>query len=81
MALLDVREDPIKLEQLKSKFSEANIIYLTTDITKRNVIDQTLKSVRDQFQQIDIVLNSAGILNEKEIELVVATNLVRTIFG
>lgn len=77
LALLDVREDEEKLVQLQNKFTAANIIFLVTDITKRDVLEQTFKTVLEKFQQIDVVVNSAGILREKDLELVVATNLVR----
>lgn len=66
-----------KLAQLKEQFNEANIIFLATDITKRDMIERSFQTILDEFKQIDVVVNGAGLIREKEIELVVATNLVR----
>lgn len=78
LALLDVIADAEKLAQLQSRFSEANIIPLVTDITKKDAIEGTFQTILDKFKQIDIVVNGAGILREDDLELVIATNLVRS---
>lgn len=75
-----MREDNEKVAQLKTKFKEANIIFLLADATKRDVIKGTFRTILKKFKQIDVVINGAGILREREIELVIATNLVRVIF-
>lgn len=75
---MDVIADAEKLAQLQSRFSEANIIPLVTDITKKDAIEGTFQTILDKFKQIDIVVNGAGILREDDLELVIATNLVRS---
>lgn len=76
LALLDVREDAEKLQLLRNQFKEANIIFLVTDITKRAVVESAFKTILEQFKQIDIVVNGAGLVQDRDIELVIATNLV-----
>lgn len=76
MALLDIVDDKERIEPLKRDFREANIILLKTDISKKDVIERTFKEVFDRFRRIDIVVNSAGILRESDIELTINTNLV-----
>lgn len=71
-----MREDTSKAAQLKVQFKKANIMFLVTDVTKRDVIENTFKTILNEFKQIDVVVNAAGILREKQIELVIATNLV-----
>lgn len=76
MALLDIVDNKEKIEPLKREFREANIVLIKTDITKKDIIDRTFKDVFDRFRRIDIVVNSAGILCESDIELTLNTNLV-----
>lgn len=76
MALLDIHEDKDKFECLKNEFLDANILFWAVDITKRDDVEQTFKNILDKFQQIDIVVNAAGILREDNIERIVMTNLV-----
>lgn len=76
MALLDIVDDKQRIEPLKRDFRDANIILLKTDISKKDVIEHTFKEVFDRFRRIDIVINSAGILRESDIESTVNTNLV-----
>lgn len=74
---MDIFDNKEKVEALKRDFRHANVILLVTDITKRDIVERTLKIIFERFKRIDIVVNSAGILKETEIDLVLNTNLVR----
>lgn len=76
MALLDIFDNKEKVESLKREFRHANIILLVTDITKKEIIERTFKVILERFKRIDIVVNSAGILRESEMDTVINTNLV-----
>lgn len=73
---MDIFDNKEKVESLKREFRQANIILLVTDITKKDIIERTFKVVLERFKRIDIVVNSAGILRESEMDLVINTNLV-----
>lgn len=74
---MDICENDEKLKALQKDYKEQNIILLKTDITKREIIDKTFKEIMEKFNRIDIVVNSAGILKETDVEATINTNLVR----
>jgi len=76
VALIDIVNDVDKLKALQKDFKDQNIILLIADITKRDSIDKTFKEIIATFKQIDIVVNSAGILKEKDVEATINTNLI-----
>lgn len=76
MVLLDVCENEENVEQLKDEFGEANIILMLTDVTKRDEVEQTFKTILERVHQIDIVVNCAGVVGEKDVDRTININLV-----
>lgn len=80
IALLDICDNDEKLKALQKDYKTQNIILLKTDITKRETIDKTFKDIISKFNHIDIVVNSAGILKETDVEATINTNLIGLIY-
>lgn len=78
MVLLDICDNKENIQQLKDEFGQANVVFILTDITKRDVVEQTFKRILERFQQIDIVVNCAGVACEKDLERTININLVST---
>lgn len=76
MVLLDICENEENVQQLKDEFGKANIVLMLTDVTKRDDVEQTFNKILKLIQQIDIVVNCAGICCDKDIERTIAVNLV-----
>lgn len=77
--LLDVCENKENVQQLKDEFEQANIVFMLTDVTERDVVEQTFKTILERFKQIDIVVNCAGVFCEQNLELTINVNLVSSV--
>lgn len=76
LAILDIQTDEkASKEFLLKKFPKADIIYIKTDITNKDELENSFKNVISKFKSIDIVVNSAGVLKECDIELTLNINL------
>lgn len=71
-------------EKLRSLFPNENILIVKTDITKSSDIKNLVSETITKYSKIDVLVNNAGIgisgplqeMDEKQIEIVVATNLL-----
>lgn len=79
MALIDLQERQAEiLKTLNNEFSGKYIIYLKADISKLDQIEQAFDNVVEKFGHIDIVINTAGIFNDKDVNGTLLINSVRT---
>lgn len=69
------------LKSLNDEFSGKYIIYLKTDIAKMDQIEKTFASVVEKFGNIDIVVNTAGIFNDKDVNATLTVNAVSASFN
>lgn len=76
MVLLDVCENEENIQQLKDEFGGANVVLMLTDVTRRHDVEQTFNKILELVHQIDIVVNCAGIFNDKDIERTINVNFV-----
>jgi len=65
LALLDQNDE--KLQQLAKSLPPDTKIYLL-DITNENLVHQTINSIQEHFGSIDILVNSAGITGQTNIQ-------------
>lgn len=77
MVLLDVCENKENVQQLRDEFGQANIVLLLIDISKQEAVEKAFKEILERFQQIDIVVNCAGVCGEKDVYRIININLVR----
>ncbi|XP_066583830.1 uncharacterized protein [Prorops nasuta] len=78
VAILDLPKSNGKAmeEKLQKKFGEGSAIFVPVDVTNVDRLKESFKEVYDAFGGLDIVINNAGILNEKNWELTININFV-----
>lgn len=64
------------MQQLKDEFGEANVTLMLTDVSKQDDVEQTFKAILERVHQIDIVVNCAGVFDEKDVDRTININLV-----
>lgn len=75
------------INELKAKGCE-NVSYLSCDVSKRDACQQAIHDVVEKYEQIDILINSAGIyeeirlecLEEADMDRLIDTNLKGTVW-
>lgn len=72
---MDNKTDENVTEFLLKKFPKADIIYIKTDITNKSELEKSFKNVISKYNSIDIVVNSAGVLKDCDIETTLNVNL------
>ncbi|XP_022540268.1 15-hydroxyprostaglandin dehydrogenase [NAD(+)] isoform X1 [Astyanax mexicanus] len=66
---------------LDLQFGEGNCIFIQCDVTDRGKLQEAFQSTVEQFGRLDIVINNAGINNEKNWEKTIEVNLTSVIKG
>ncbi|KAB0796095.1 hypothetical protein PPYR_10156 [Photinus pyralis] len=69
------------LHDIRQEFGEGKAIFLHHDVSVRSQFEDAFKAVIEAFQNLDIVVNNAGIYNEKDWERTIAVNLMGTVNG
>lgn len=78
MAIVDIQSKPIDLlDELKTKNPNIRIVYFECDISVKDELEATFNSIVDIFQRVDILINAAGIFNDKNVQLTFKVNVVR----
>ncbi|KAJ3609902.1 hypothetical protein NHX12_021996 [Muraenolepis orangiensis] len=83
VAVVDLNEDigrKCKV-QLDKDYGEENCTFIQCDITNGETLKDAFQTTVDQFGQLDIVVNNAGINNEKDWERTIQVNLTSVIKG
>lgn len=76
--LSNTREVHLELQAL---FTEKKVIFVSVDVKDRAQVEKAFGTVIEKFGTVDIVINGAGILNEKNAENVIGVNLLGVING
>lgn len=67
--------------QLDAEFGEGNCAFIPCDVSNGDALRDAFQSTIDQFGHLDIVINNAGINNEKNWEKTIQVNLTSVIKG
>lgn len=62
--------------QLVGKYGKDNVIFCECDVTDYPQFEESFETVVETFGSVDIVINNAGIMNDRLWELEVDVNLV-----
>lgn len=83
VVLADIEEAVGKktAEQLQQQFEKGSAIFVKADVTDTNSLEEAFRTAVSTFGQLDIVINSAGILRESEWQQEVDINLKGTVAG
>lgn len=76
LAILDIANCDVKIESLQTKYKNSKIMYLSIDVGDIGSVERVFRDITAEFGKIDILVNSAGILNETDVELCLRVNLV-----
>ncbi|KAI4460843.1 15-hydroxyprostaglandin dehydrogenase [nad(+)] [Holotrichia oblita] len=77
----DIAYNEKVIEDLKSKFGDDRVVYVKTDISSKDSFENAFKEAIRLFNNIDILVNCAGFLNEFNWEKEIQVNLVGTTYG
>nr|XP_009291007.1 15-hydroxyprostaglandin dehydrogenase [NAD(+)] isoform X2 [Danio rerio] len=66
---------------LDDQFGEDNCIFIQCDVTDGEKLGDAFRNTVDRFGRLDIVINNAGINNEKNWEKTIEVNLTSVIKG
>lgn len=80
LAIVDIQSDPMELiNELELQYPKIQIEYFVCDVTIKEEIESTFNEIESLFGTVDILINAAGIFNDKNIELTFKVNVVRRI--
>ncbi|XP_057665466.1 15-hydroxyprostaglandin dehydrogenase [NAD(+)]-like [Diorhabda carinulata] len=69
------------LEEIEKEFGPGKAIFVETDVTSRQQFENAFQKTVDRFKHIDILINNAGILNDRVWEREIDINMNGTIHG
>ncbi|KAK5642160.1 hypothetical protein RI129_008327 [Pyrocoelia pectoralis] len=69
------------LEELRREFGDNKVLFVKADVRQKDELEDAFKVAVSTFKNLDIVVNSAGILKNKRIEDTIDINLKGTIFS
>lgn len=77
LAIIDIQPKPTKiLDEFNENFPQARTMYFQTDITFKIELEATFNAIKEIFPSIDVLINTAGIFNDKNVELTFKVNVV-----
>lgn len=80
LAIVDIQPKPNDLlDEFKAEHPQIRIVYFECDISVKDEIESTFDSIGSIFQSVDILINAAGIFNDKNVEQTFKVNVVRAI--
>lgn len=79
MAILDIADTKNVTQALQSSFPNQTVVFIKTDVTKKEQVKSAFNQVIAKFNFIDYVVANAGILRENDYEMTINVNLVRSI--
>lgn len=74
--MLDIEFNDEMIIILREDFPSQEILFHLTDVSERDEVLRAFQEVMYKFKQIDMVITSAGILDERNYQLMVDINLV-----
>ncbi|KAF5299865.1 hypothetical protein FQA39_LY11402 [Lamprigera yunnana] len=69
------------LKELQSQFGKEKVIFVQLDVSNRKQFEECFEKTIEKFNNVDILINNAGIANDKEFEKMVSVNINGTING
>ena len=76
MFILDVIENPSAIKMLEGLNPRTKVIYKKFDITDKACIENTFDEIVEIVQYIDVLINGAGVILDRNVELAVNINLI-----
>ncbi|RZC33904.1 adh short, KR and/or NAD binding 4 domain containing protein [Asbolus verrucosus] len=67
--------------ELSKEYGENKVCFMKSDVTKKADNEKLFKVAMDKFKSIDIVVNNAGLLHDKDWELEIDVNMKGLVHG
>lgn len=80
VALLDLVENEETITALKEAYPNANILFQAVDVSKLDDVERSFQNIIHNFKEINLILSSAGVLDEENADLCIRVNLVSKFF-
>uniref|UniRef100_A0A8D7ZEN4 15-hydroxyprostaglandin dehydrogenase [NAD(+)] n=1 Tax=Leptochiton asellus TaxID=211853 RepID=A0A8D7ZEN4_9MOLL len=78
---VNASEGKLAVEELKLLHGEENVLFVQADVSSEDELKGAFDKAKSTFGRIDVVVNNAGILEEKDWRACVNVNLVGVISG
>lgn len=76
VAILDIQSEDEAKNLLANHVPETKYIYFQINVASKNEIEDCYKEIMTSFKRIDIVVNVAGIFNDKNVQQTLDINIV-----
>lgn len=77
LAIVDIQSSPNEqLDQFIRGYPLTKICYVQADITDETVLRTTFNRINEIFESIDVLINAAGVFNDRNIEQTFKVNVV-----
>lgn len=76
IAILDLCDTKNVVQSLQNTYESQKIVYIQTDVSKKDQVKHAFNEIIQLFGNIDIVVGNAGILCETDYERTINVNLV-----
>ncbi|XP_046396571.1 15-hydroxyprostaglandin dehydrogenase [NAD(+)]-like [Ischnura elegans] len=83
VAILDINgiEGEVVHKALVAEFGPEQVIYIRGDVTKEEHFEDAIRRTKNTFQGLDIIVNNAGVFDERRYERMIAVNVTSTSRG
>ena len=75
-AIVDISEETRIVDEIADVFGKDKVAFIKADITVKEELEAAFDKTIEIYQQLDIVINNAGIVDEVNWRKAVAVNLV-----
>lgn len=76
MVVLDVMENPKAIQTLQSMNAKTKVVYMKFDVTDKNSIKTTFSQIVSMIKHIDVLVNGAGVIADRNVEFTINVNLI-----
>ncbi|PSN57413.1 hypothetical protein C0J52_07328 [Blattella germanica] len=78
---IDVAKGEEEIHKLQQKYGKDKVIFIKTDVSKEEELEEAFKQTVERFGGLDIVVNNAGLFNDKKWQYEIAVNLNGVVKG
>jgi len=75
LAVLDIADNPTALQNLQSINKATQVFFVRIDVGDKDLIRKSIKEVINRMKFIDVLVNGAGIVRDRNVDLTISVNL------